>query len=175
MNFTKKFFLFFIITLPLYANNFQNIKTLETDFIQTIQNPSGTKVYYEGKLYIKEPNLIKWEYKKPFQKYVYIKKYTITIIEPELEQAIMTKTDKEINILALLKKAKKISQNLYTSRFNNIDFNLTLHNNRLKNISYKDELENSVLIEFTQVQQNHNIEDKIFKFRIPNHYDLIKK
>lgn len=175
MNFKKKLFLFFIITLPLYANNFQNIKTLETNFIQTIQNPSGTKVYYEGKLHIKEPNLIKWEYKKPFKKYVYIKKYTITIIEPELEQAIITKINKEINILALLKKAKKTSQNLYTSRFNNIEFNLTLHNNSLKSISYKDELENSILIEFTQVQQNHNIEDKIFKFQIPYHYDLIKK
>jgi len=175
MNFTKKFFLFFIITLPLYANNFQNIKTLETDFIQTIQNPSGTKVYYEGKLHIKEPSLIKWEYKEPVQKYVYIKKYTITIIEPELEQAIVTKIDNEINILALLKKAKKISQNSYISWFNNIEFNISLHNNRLKSISYKDELENNVFIEFTQVKQNDIIEGEIFKFQIPYHYDLIKK
>ena len=87
----------------------------------------------------------------------------------------MTKIDNEINILALLKKAKKISQNSYISWFNNIEFNISLHNNRLKSISYKDELENNVFIEFTQVKQNDIIEDEIFKFQIPYHYDLIKK
>lgn len=175
MYFIKTILFLYLTTFSLYANNFGNIKTFEAEFTQTIQNPSGTKVHYDGVLHIKEPNTIRWQYKKPIEKFVYIKKYTITIIEPELEQAIITKLDKEINILALLKTAKKISTNIYLSKFNNVDYTIELTNNLLKRISYKDELENNVIIDFKKVQQNHLIEDKIFKFRIPYDYDVIKK
>lgn len=171
----KKLFLLLVVTIHLNANNFQDIKTFEANFTQTIQNPSGTEVFYNGLIHIKEPNSVLWEYKKPINKSVYVKKYTITIIEPELEQAVVTKLDKEINFLGLLKKATKISNNKYLSVFNNISYTLTLQNNLLTNIQYKDELENNINIEFKNVVQNHTIDDKVFKFTIPYEYDVIKK
>lgn len=164
-----------MIILSLNANDFENIQTFEANFTQTITNPSGNKVSYSGALHIQEPNLIRWQYIDPIKKFVYIKKYTIVIIEPDLEQAIVTTIDKEINILNLLKTSEKISDNIYISTFNNTQYTLTLNNELLKKISYKDELENSVNIYFKNIKQNHTINKSIFKFYIPSHYDIIKK
>tara|TARA_B110000046_G_C12989328_1_gene397122 strand:+ start:366 stop:878 length:513 start_codon:yes stop_codon:yes gene_type:complete len=164
-----------IIILSLCANDFKDIQTFEANFTQTITNPSRNKVSYSGILHIQEPNFIRWEYIKPIKKFVYIKKYTIVIIEPELEQAIVTKIDKEINILNLLKTSQKISDEMYISTFNNTKYTLTINNKLLKKISYKDELENSINIYFKNIKQNHTIHKNIFKFYIPVDYDIIKK
>lgn len=175
MFFLKMMIFYSMIILSLNANDFNNIKTFEANFTQTITNPSGNKVSYAGILHIQEPNLIRWQYIKPIKKFVYIKKHIITIIEPELEQVIVSKFDKEINILNLLKTAKKISDEIYISTFNNTKYILTLNNTLLKKISYKDALENSVNIYFNTIKQNHTINKSIFKFYIPSHYDIIKK
>lgn len=176
MTYFKNIIIFlFILNTTLIANDFKNLKTFEASFTQTITNSSGNEVKYEGLLYIQEPDKIKWIYQNPIEKFVYIKKNRVTIIEPELEQAIVTQLDKEINILNLLKNSQKISGNLFLSHFNNIDYSLTLENKKLKQISYKDELENDVLISFEKIQQNHKIDQKIFNFLIPLEFDIIKK
>ena len=172
---TKVVTLIIFIHTILFANNFKEIKTFEASFTQTIQNPSGNKVNYNGILYIKEPNKIKWEYKTPIEKIVHINKNSVTIIEAELEQAIVTKIDKEINILNLLKKAKKITTNEYQSEFNNITYTLNIENGNLQQIKYQDEIENDVTITFTNIKQNHIINSEIFLFTIPYDYDVIKK
>ncbi len=159
----------------LFSNDFLDVKTFEASFTQTIINPSGNKVRYNGLLHIQEPNQIKWEYKNPIEKFVYVKKNSVTIIEPELEQAIVTQIDQEINILNLLKNAKKISTDTYLSLFNNVEYTLTLDNTKLVKITYKDEIENSVIITFKNVQQNHKINKDIFLFTIPFEFDIIKK
>jgi len=175
MHFCIKVLLFIFITHSLQAQNLQDIQTFEANFTQTIRSPSGKKISYRGILHIHEPSLVRWQYITPIEKFVYIKKYTITIIEPDLEQVVVTKLDKEINVLELLKQATLISQNTYSSNFNNIQYILTLKNNLLENIQYKDELENEVIITFKKVHQNHKIDNSIFKFTIPHDYDVIKK
>lgn len=168
---------FFLITLfsTLYAQNLQELKTFQSDFKQTIINPSNNEAIYTGTIDIKEPNFIKWHYETPIEKLVYIKKYTVTIIEPELEQAIITRLNKEINILTLLKSAKKIDQNIYESNFNNVKYTLLFKNNLLNTISYTDELENKVIIAFSNTKQNKSLSDETFKFQIPQEFDIIRK
>lgn len=48
-----------------------------------------------------------WKYKTPVVKNVYIENNMAIVDEPELEQAIFTTLENEINILKLLKEAKK--------------------------------------------------------------------
>jgi len=172
----KNFIVFLLISnTVLFSNDLQDVKTFEASFTQTIINPSGNEVKYTGLLHIQEPDKIKWQYKDPIEKLVYVKKNSVTIIEPELEQAIITKIDQEINILNLLKNAKKTSDNNYLSLFNNVEYSLTIENKKLTKIAYKDEIENNVIITFTNVQQNHSIAKDIFLFTIPFEFDIIKK
>ena len=176
MKYLNKLIVGLIVTTTfLFANDFKDLKTFEASFTQKITNPSGNEVSYNGLIFIKEPNKIKWQYNDPIEKFVYIKKYTVTIIEPELEQIIVTNLNKEINIINLLKNAQEVSKNKYKSNFNNIDYFLTLNENQLQNISYKDELENDVIISFFDVKQDEKIDDAVFKFMIPDYYDVIRK
>lgn len=176
MFYLKKLVAFFLFaTLCLHANSFQSLTSFEANFTQTIINPSGTKAVYKGALYIQEPNKITWEYKDPFEKYIYIKKYTVTIIEPDLEQVIVSNLQKEINVIELLKSAVQTSSNSFVSNYNNVEYKLLLQNKLLHQISYEDELENNVTISFENVKENQKIDENVFKFFIPDYYDIIKK
>jgi len=163
------------ILYSLYANDLKDINTFEASFKQSIINSSNKEIVYNGYIYIKEPANIVWKYTQPILKDVYIINTKVTIVEPELEQVIMSKMDKEINILKLLKNATKVTSNKYVSSIDNRNYTLTITNNTLQQINYTDEIDNKVTIYFSDIQQNHTIKENIFKFTIPYEYDIIKK
>jgi outer membrane lipoprotein carrier protein len=171
----KLLILCFFFTLSLFANNLKNIDSFQASFKQSIINSSNKEIVYTGKIYIKKPLQIVWQYNEPIEKFVYILNSNVTIIEPELEQAIISKLDKEFNILHLLDNAKKISPSEYLSTFNNIQYKLTIIDNILQSISYKDNIDNNIVISFSKISQNQPILDKIFEFHIPQDYDIIRK
>jgi len=167
-------FLFFSLFISkLFA--LPNIKTYEASFTQSIINNSGKEVLYNGQIHIKQPALVLWKYNDPIDKFVYIKNDKVTIIEPELEQAIITKLDKEINLLNLLKNAKEISKDKYESTLYNTQYILTISNDQLTQINYTDEIDNKVKISFENIQQNHKLSKNKFEFMIPFEYDIIRK
>jgi len=165
---------FFFATL-LFANNLQKINSFEATFKQSIINNSGKKIVYTGKIYMKKPLQLVWKYNNPIEKFVYIKKNKVTIIEPDLEQAIISKLNKGFNIVALFENSKRISPSQYISTFNDIKYKLTIIDNKLQQITYKDNLDNSISIDFSHIKQNQPIINKIFKFQIPQEYDIIRK
>jgi len=171
----KLLILCFFFATMLFANDLKDINTFEASFKQSIINSSNKKILYTGKIYIKKPLKIFWKYNDPIEKLVYITNNIVTIIEPELEQAITSKLDNEFNILELLENSTKISPTQYLSTFQNIQYNLTIVDNKLKDINYKDSIDNTVLISFSNINQNKPIEDTIFKFQIPQEYDIIRK
>ncbi|MFX4155806.1 outer-membrane lipoprotein carrier protein LolA, partial [Aliarcobacter butzleri] len=75
---------------------------------QTITSNSSDVILYKGQVFIKSSGKILWKYKTPVEKNVYIDNNSAIVDEPELEQAIFTKLENEINIIQLLKDAKKI-------------------------------------------------------------------
>lgn len=166
--------MFFFISFS-WANILKEIKTFDANFEQKIINPSQKEILYKGHLLIKEPHYILWQYKEPVIKNVYIINSFAIIDEPELEQAIFSKLQNEIDILELIKTAKKIDENRYLAKIYDVDYTLTTKDNKIEKIEYKDALENSVIIVFSNVIQNKEIDDEIFKFLPPEHYDIIRK
>ena len=55
------------------------------------------------------------------------------------------------------------------------DFTISMSSNRIKKITYKDTLDNSVEIIFSNSVQDEPIDDNIFVFVAPSNYDLIRK
>ncbi len=158
-----------------FANDFKNIKTFQASFSQSIINKSGKEIIYTGYLYIKHPSSILWEYNEPIKKYVYINNIHVTIIEPDLEQAIISNLEKEINLIKLLKDSKQLSENIYEAEMYSTKYTITVVDNIFEKIEYKDELDNKITINFTNIKQNKEITDEIFKFTIPFEYDTIRK
>ena len=170
-----KFFIFIFTPLIILANPFENITTFEADFTQSIINNSGKEIRYNGKIYAKKPYYIYWKYTNPIQKNVYLNKNEVVIIEPELEQVIISELQKEINILEMLKDSKKIATNHYISQLNNIEYTIFLRDNKLSRITYMDEIDNKVIIYFENSSQNNTLDSKIFKYTIPSEFDIIQK
>ncbi len=158
-----------------FANEFENIDSFEANFEQSIINSSNQEIKYNGKVFIKDSSKILWKYETPIIKNVYIIKDFAIIDEPELEQAIFTSLNKEINILNLIKTAKQIKSNVYLTKMYDVEYTINIKNKKIDSIVYQDELENKVRIKFSDAIQNHNIADALFIFKAPKGYDIIRK
>jgi len=167
-----------IISLFLSYALFGNIldfKTISTNFKQIVKNKSGNEAIYKGELKIKGSDKILWSYKTPVKKNVFINKNQVIIDEPELEQAITSSLNDELNMVKIINNSKKVSQNSYENNLEDTKYTIIIENNILKSVSYKDELDNKVMILFTNFQKDVAISDSIFQFTIPKNYDVIKK
>ncbi|MGP2655980.1 LolA-like outer membrane lipoprotein chaperone [Malaciobacter sp. WC5094] len=157
--------------------NIEKLDTYKSDFTQSIKSTTGKTIEYKGSVFIKKDGKILWKYKTPIIKNVYVLNNFVIIDEPELEQAIYTTLETEVNIIKLLEGAKKLEKNNYLANYQNVDYIIKTSNeeNKIDTISYKDKLENSVTINFTDSKINVKIEDNIFKFTAPEYYDIIRK
>lgn len=170
-----KLFLSLFIPILLFANPFENIKTFQGDFTQSIVNNSGKMIRYYGKMYAKHPNQIFWKYNDPILKDVYLNRSEVVIVEPELEQVIITSIDKEINLLKLLQDATKIAPNHYKSSINNMEYSIFLRDDHLSKIRYTDAVDNTITIFFENTKINQTLDKRLFTYTIPEEFDIIQK
>ena len=159
------------------SNDIRDLDTFKASFVQVITSNSQNKIEYKGEVFIKKSGKILWKYKTPVVKNVYINNDFAIVDEPELEQAIYTQLESEINIIKLLNGSKKVNENSYTTNIDDVDYLIktSKDDNKISYIKYKDKLENDVEIKFTNVAQNGEIQDEIFKFVVPSNYDVIRK
>lgn len=164
-------------TLSIAAMDIKNLDTFKAEFTQNIKSTSGKAIEYKGEVFIKKDGKILWKYKTPIIKNVYIINNFAIVDEPELEQAIYTELQSEINIIKLLKNAQKINENIYMATVDNVDYLIETVNKKelIKNIKYKDKLDNNVIIDFSNALVNSEINDELFLFTAPDYYDIIKK
>jgi outer membrane lipoprotein carrier protein len=159
------------------SNDIKNLDSFKANFLQIITSNSDNIIEYKGEVFIKKSGKILWKYKTPVEKNVYITDNFAVVDEPELEQAIFTQLESEINIIKLLNSSKKINENSYKTNIDDTDYLIKTSkaDDKIELIDYKDKLENKVVIKFSNVVQNGEISDDIFKFTIPDHYDIIRK
>ena len=168
----KYIVIIFISFLTLSADRL-SVKSYNADFVQTIVTPDKKFIRYNGKLALRVPSFGYWAYKQPLQKEIFFNKNSITIIEHDLEQAIIKRLDDDANLIAILNHAKQIDKDKYMTIFNNIRYNIYIDNNKVAMIKYIDQLENSVTIEFSNIKQNKKIDNTVFRCNIPRGYDKI--
>ena len=164
-----------LLSVCFAANDIKNLDTFKASFTQVITSSSKNIIEYKGEVFIKKSGKILWKYETPVVKNVYINNDFAIVDEPELEQAIFTTLENEINILKLLKEAKKIDNNNYVSTIDGTKYQISMSSNKIKKITYKDTLDNSVEIIFSNSIQDEPIDDNIFVFVAPSNYDLIRK
>ena len=160
----------------LFASiNVEELKSFKADFVQRVTNESNKTIEYNGKVFIKNSGKVLWQYQTPIVKNVFVLGDLVIVDEPELEQAIYTNLEKSIDMIKLLKDAKKVEENLYKSTLYEIDYFITLENEKIKSLNYMDQLANKVSIDFFKIEQNIQFSDDIFKFIPPKEYDIIEK
>ncbi len=164
-----------LTTSTIFANSL-NIQTLESNFTQSITNDQNAKIVYTGKMYATQAkNKALWEYNSPIVKKIYYTGGKLVIIEPELEQVIYAKLEKVPNVLKLIKSAKKVADDTLQTRFNATTYNILVEDNKIVNITYIDEMQNSVAIEFNNEKVNGVLSDSVFSYTIPADYDILEQ
>tara|TARA_B100001063_G_scaffold206138_1_gene201440 strand:+ start:8773 stop:9294 length:522 start_codon:yes stop_codon:yes gene_type:complete len=169
-------FIVFFATINASAD-IKNLESFTANFTQSIKSINDKVIEYKGEVFIKNNGKILWKYKTPIEKNVYILNDFAIVEEPELEQAIYTQLQSEINIIKLLNTSKRINENSYIANIDDIDYLIesSKKSDEIEIIKYKDKLDNNVEIKFDNQVSNKEINDDIFKFTAPEHYDIIRK
>lgn len=161
------------LSINLFAS-LGGVNTYEADFKQNITDENNHTIVYSGHMFAKKPNDALWNYTKPVKKEVYMNPYEVTIVEDELEQVIVKKVDSNFDFFKMIKDAKKVGNSAYKTSFDGIEFHINMDGKLIKTITYHDEFENKIELNFTNQKLNENIEDYIFIPRYDLNYDIIK-
>jgi outer membrane lipoprotein carrier protein len=150
-----------------------DFETISSEFKQTITNEENSKIIYKGNFYATNKAKALWVYTSPIDKKIYFSQKKVTIIEPELEQAIITNLQNTPNLTDILKSAKKTKENKYETIYDGVKYIIVVKNKNIDTISYMDKLENNVKIELFNQSTNTFLDNSLFIPNIPNNFDII--
>jgi outer membrane lipoprotein carrier protein len=168
----KIFITFLLINISLIAGIF-DFNTISSDFNQTITNDENSKITYEGSFYATTESKALWIYKSPIEKKIYFNKNQVVIVEPDLEQVIVTNLQNIPNLTELLKSSKKIKKDLYEAIYEDMKYEIVTSNEQITKITYKDRLDNRISIDLFNQSINTFLDENLFKIQIPKGYDVV--
>lgn len=159
-----------------YAQSLKDIKSFSADFTQTLysnEEEMQNQIIYKGKLQALAPASVRWSYVVPIPKEVFIEEGTMILYEPKLKQAIFTRLQENLDLLTLLKNAKKITENRYQANILEQKYDLLLENGIPKQINFQDTLGNKIEIVFENAKVNVAIDSKVFDFNPKSEIEII--
>ena len=168
----KHFLLIAIFIINLEAG-ILDFKSLQSDFVQTITNDENSTITYTGTFYATAASQALWIYQSPIKKSVYFDGNHVAIVEPELEQVIMTTLRRSPNLTQIIADAKKINHDTYKATYENTDYFIDIKTGTIQDIRYKDKLDNHVIIHLKNLQKNIILDRALFHIKIPTGYDVI--
>jgi len=145
-------------------------------FSQTITTPSKKTIIYNGDVSYNSPSLLKWSYSSPTKKEVCTDSKLVLVVDHHLEQVSMFKITKGFNLPAVIKSAKSVGNGEFVAQHDNKKFYIrTISNNQLSQISYIDELDNKVVVNFNNIKYLKTpINSSKLKCNYPSTYDIIE-
>ena len=145
--------------------------TLSANFSQTVQSDDA-KISYGGDFSATKEHAV-WHYKTPTIKNIFFSFTKVVVIEPELEQAIITNIKETPNLTAILANAKPNKNGVYEASFDDVKYLIEMKGDLPSKISYTDKMDNKVVINLSNVRKNAPVNEAIFKPAIPKNYDII--
>lgn len=167
-----RIFVFLLFScVQIFAFN-TDYKSFSSDFTQRIRSMNST-ITYKGNFIITKKEAF-WNYKQPNKKQIFINNTQVVVLEPDLAQATYSTLNDTPNLTQIFQQAKKVSATKYEAKYQKTDYTISLENDEVKTISYKDELGNDVLITLQNQKRNTPINKSLFNPKIPPNYDVIK-
>lgn len=169
-----KYILFYILLISNVFASIESINSFEADFVQSITDDKNKVLNYSGHVIASKPQYAKWNYLKPIKKDVYISRFNVTIVEPEIEQVIIRNIESNFDFFKMISNAKKTKADTFTANYKDKVFTIIQSSNLIESISYIDEFENRVKIVFKNQKQNHKIDPTDFAPKFPLDFDIIR-
>lgn len=169
----KYLIILFGLTAGLFAFS-DSLQSFSADFEQNITDEHNKTITYSGHVWAQRPDMALWSYQKPVEKHVYVNARNVTVLEPDLEQAIVKKIANDIDLFAIVTDAKPVGDGRYEALYESQAFTITLREGVIDKIEYKDPFENLVTLQFSAQEQNKEIAEERFRVKIPADYDIIR-
>ena len=169
----KKIVLSIFLSITAFAS-INNITSFDANFTQKITDDKNKILTYEGHIIASKPQNAYWRYSSPIEKDVYITRFKVTIVEPEIEQVIIRRVSSDFDFFKMIKNAKKIKEDVYRANYKETIFTISTKNSLITSISYLDDFENIVKITFSNQKQNLKINKELYKAKFPLDYDIIR-
>lgn len=169
----KKITIAMLFSISAFAS-INNITSFDADFIQKITDDKNKILTYKGHIIASKPQNALWNYTSPIEKSVYITRFEVTIVEPEIEQVIIRKVSSDFDFFKMIKNANKVKKDIYRANYKDTIFTISTKGDLIISISYLDNFENIVKITFSNQQQNIKIDREKYRAKFPLDYDIIR-
>ena len=148
----------------------------QADFLQKITNPKGKVISYEGSVHFSERNNLKWVYLKPTQKEVCTDGKELIVVDHDLEQVSYYLIDKGLDLMSVLKHAKKYKEDIYLANYQNRRYTIQIDKQgMIQSVAYFDDLDNKVQIVFQKMHYGKGkLESSQIHCKVPKSYDVIR-
>ena len=162
-------------TFVLTAGDIKVPVSFKANFLQMIKNNKGKVIKYRGNIIFNSPDTTKWVYISPTKKEVCSSDGKVVVIDHDLEQASYYSIDKGFNLSKVLSSAKRHKGNIYVTSYKGKFYTIVLNKKgEIEQIAYKDDLDNTVNIIFTNIKyMNEPIPTNRFLCIRPKNYDSI--
>ncbi|MDA3908720.1 MAG: LolA-like outer membrane lipoprotein chaperone [Sulfurimonas sp.] len=163
-----------LLSSTLAFASFDGLNSFQADFTLSVTDDKNKSLVYKGHIVAAKPQNAVWNYIQPIKKDVFINRFSVTVIEPEIEQVIIRKIDSKLDFFNMIQNAKKIEKNRYEAHYKEAKFIITTKNEVIETISYIDEFENKVKIVFENQKENEKINMELFTPKYPLEFDVIR-
>lgn len=152
-----------------------SLHSLSANFTQSVTDDTNKTINYTGHLDAIRPDKALWRYDTPVRKSVYVIGHKVTIVEPELEQAIIKTFRDEIDLFKILAKAEKLDNETYLATHKKQRFLVKIRDDVPMAISYRDAFDNAIRILFSHQKLNRDLNRSIFTPDIPADFDVLSE
>lgn len=171
-----------------FADFFNSLESLKANFTQTTDSDTHSLLSTtSGTLTFKRPQQLRWHTTQPNEQILLLNNDELWLVDTELEQASLQQIQdlSQTPLYWLINKPSTL-QNLpiFSHQENHIDWYTTntstqtlkfgFKDNLLHAISMNNELEQTIVIAFDQLQINPRIQPKIFKLSLDPNFDIIR-
>ncbi|MDR0664141.1 MAG: outer-membrane lipoprotein carrier protein LolA [Helicobacteraceae bacterium] len=149
--------------------------TLKQSFIQRVTNEQNQTITFSGAVWLKQPNLVRYDYVKPQKKTVTARGDRILILEPDLEQATRFTSEIALNIIDLWRQSYAVGEGKREAIIKNQKIAIEHEGANITKVYYTDDLDNFVEIMLSDPERDKPIDDGFFTPAIPNGWDIISQ
>lgn len=153
----------------------EDIQSIQADFVQNIISEEGIPARYEGKIIGKAPSKVKWTYKTPLNKTIYMSDKEVIIYEPLLAQVSHSYLKSESDFISVIRSAKEQKDGTYHAKVDGVTYIIHLDDaKKPKLIEFTDSTGTKTALNLRNVKLNVKLSDKEFEFTIPQDVDVVE-
>jgi len=150
--------------------------SMSATFVQKVTTPRKKTVRYTGDLLLNRSREFRWRYARPSRREICGDGSRVRVIDHRLEQVVVYKVGSLLDMMQLLKRAKRYRKDIYLARYHGTQYTLKIDTQgHIEQIAYKDKMDNVVNIHLHNVQYRPDpIAPRKLRCPVPKTYDIIK-